>query len=296
MIAKARVSRYWGEKKNIRYVLQARMSNKMSKKRRVRMHRQRASIAALLGGLLVSMGSMAVSREASAQERAAKAGAAPQQTSSAINVTTTIYDFDTNGAQLLLRSDDFNGSGQATYTTIPGTRKNTFAVFSQINEDGQWYLTFTEQSGRALWITPNQAVNGSPVGPPAGYYVPQKVYSVCRDQSENPVPFRNLINGSGNCSLAVNFEYGGILYKLLVRPGALDGTTCPSGGCPATGLTKVTCNAVSNNLCTNWTITPNLDAPLVGVANLYSYTGSRTGPWLYVGQYYNTFRINASYP
>lgn len=261
------------------------------------MQRQRALIAALLAAFLVSIGLMAPRHEVRAQEPvAAKAAAPPQQTSSAINVTTTIYDFDTNGAQLLLRSDDFNGgSGQASYTTIPGRGKG-FVVFSQINEDGQWFLSFTEQSGRALWITPNQGLNGSPVGPPAGYYVIQKVYSVCRDQSENPMPFRNLINGSGNCSLAVNFEYGGVLYKLLMRPGALDDTTCPSGGCPATGLTKVTCNAVSNNLCANWTITPNADAPLVGVANLYKYTGTRVGPWLYVGQYYNTFRINASYP
>jgi hypothetical protein len=134
------------------------------------------------------------------------------------------------------------------------------------------------------------------VAPPAGYYAIQKAYSACRDQSGNIVPFPNLVNGSGNCSLAVNFFYGGTLYKLLMRPGSLEGTLCPSGGCPATGLAKVNCNAVSNNQCVSWTITPNSDAPLVGVANLYSYTGPRGTPWVYIGQYFNTFLINASNP
>ena len=211
-------------------------------------------------------------------------------------VTTVVFDYDLTGALLLMRSDDYNGSGQATYTTAKASKGPGNVVTSQITTDGQWLLALSEQSGRTLWITPNQAIdNSQPAVPPAGYYVIQKTYSVCRDQSDNIVPFPNLVNGSGNCSLAVNFFYGGILYKLLMRPGELDGTLCPLGGCPATGLAKVTCNAVSNNQCVNWTITPNADAPRVGVANLYSYTGPRGSEWVFIGQYYNTFRINASY-
>ena len=211
-------------------------------------------------------------------------------------VTTVVFDYDTDGTLLLMRSDDYNGTGQATYTTIKGKGK-TLLVNSTITADGQWLLALSEQSGRTLWITPNQAIDGSqPAAPPADYYIIQKTYSVCRDQSENVVPFPNLVNGSGNCSLAVNFFYGGILYKLLMRPGPLDGTFCPAGGCPATGLAQVTCNAVSNNKCVNWTITPNAAVPLVGVSNLYSYTGPRATPWVFIGQYYNTVRIDASNP
>jgi hypothetical protein len=221
---------------------------------------------------------------------------AAQKPSSPINVTTTVYDFDATGAQLLMRSDDSNGTGQAIYTTIRANKGPANLVSSTIT-DGQWLLAFNDQSPRTLWITPNQAVdNSQPPAPPAGYYVIQKAYSVCRDQNGNTVPYSNLVNGSADCSLAVNFFYGGILYKLLMRPGELDGTLCPSGGCPPTGLARVTCNSVSNNQCVNWTITPNAAAPLVGVANLYSYTGPRGSSWVYIGQYYNTFRINASNP
>ena len=196
-----------------------------------------------------------------------------------------------------MRSDDYNGSGQATYTTIKASKGQGYLVTSSINADGEWLLTVSDQSGRTLWLTPNQGIsNSQPAAPPAGPYVIQKAYSACRDQSGNIVPYENLVNGSGNCSMAVNFFSGGILYKLLMRPGSLEGTTCPSGGCPATGLAKVTCNAVSNNQCVNWTITPNAGAPLVGVSNLYSYTGPRGSEWVFIGQYYNTFRINASYP
>lgn len=217
-----------------------------------------------------------------------------QKGSTAVNVTTTVYDFDTIGAQFLMRSDDYNGVGQATYTTIKASKGAGNLVTSQINPSGEWLLALSDQSVRYIWVTPNQAINGSqPTAPPAGFYAIQKAYSNCRDQSGNIVPYPNLVNGSSDCSMAVNFFYGSILYKLLMRPGTLDGTLCPSGGCPATGLAKVICNAVSQNQCMNWTITPNADTSLVGVANLYSYTGSRGSEWVYIGQYYNTFRINA---
>ncbi len=255
------------------------------------MHRKRILLAGVLAAFMVSIGAMVPLHAATTQ-----GAAATQKPSSAINVTTTVYDFDVTGAQLLLRSDDYNTTGQATYTTVNG-KGATLLVSSTITADGQWLLGFSGQSGRTLWITPNQGIdNSQPAAPPAGYYDIQKAYSVCRDQNENIVPFPSLVNGSGDCSLGVNFDYGGILYKLLVRPGLLDGTLCPSGGCPATGLARVTCNAVSNSKCVNWTITPNAAAPLVGVSNLYSYTGPRGTPWVFIGQYYNTFRINASNP
>ena len=41
---------------------------------------------------------------------------------------------------------------------------------------------------------------------------------------------------------------------------------------------------------------PNAAAPLVGVSNLYSFTGPRGTPWVYIGQYYNSFRIGLTNP
>ena len=227
----------------------------------------------------------------------AQGAAATQKPSSSINVTTTVYDFDANGTQLLMASDDYNGTGQAIYTTIKSKPAGNW-VYSVIGEEGRWQLAMGEnQSVRTVWITPDQAIDGSqPEAPPAGFYVIQKAYTICRDQNENAIPFPSLVNGSGDCSLAVNFFYGGILYKLLMRPGSLEGTLCPSGGCPATGTARVTCNSTSGNQCVNWTIAPNADAPFVGVANLYSYTGPRGSEWVYIGQYSNTFRIDVSNP
>lgn len=227
----------------------------------------------------------------------ALAAANGQPTPTPIDVTSTVYDFDAFGAQALMRSDAVNGVGQATYTTVKASKGAGNLVTSQITTDGQWYLAMSDASGRKMWITPNQAIDTSqPAAPPAGYYAIQKAYSNCRDQNGNIVLYPNLVSGSGNCSMAVNFFYGGVLYKLLMRPGALEGTTCPSGGCPATGLAKVTCSLVRSNQCVNWTITPNADALLYGVSNLYSYTGRRGAEWVFMGQYYNTFRVQATNP
>lgn len=216
------------------------------------------------------------------------------------NVTTTIFDTDSTGAQVLFRSDDANGVGQATYVT---GGKGTNTVNSLIESNGEWQLDFGGASPRGFWVTPDDAIDGSqPAGPPPGLYLhPAKVYSTCRDQSGNIVPFENLVNGSGSCSLGVDFVYNGTEYKLLMNPSGVPpdtGAVCPSTGCPATGVSNVACNAVSNNRCVSWTITPNMAAPNATVASLFSYTSSRTAtaPWVYIGQCYNTFRINVMYP
>ena len=224
-----------------------------------------------------------------------QAAPAPQP----INVTSTIFNTDINGAALLTQSDNYNGIGQASYTTVAGTRGAGNLVTSQIGTDGKWYLALDAQAGRTVYITPNAPVGQQPsTVPPAGSYVIQKAYSACRNAAGTIIPYPDLtIDGSGNCSMAINFFYGGVLYKLLMGPVPPDqGATCPSGGCPAMGLTKVTCNAVTSSKCVNWTMEPNANAVRYTVANLYSYTGGRSGPWVFIGQYYNTFRINASNP
>src|SRR5258708_39753417 len=42
--------------------------------------------------------------------------AASAQHTTSTNVTTIVHDYSSDGTQLLMRSDDYNGSGQATYT------------------------------------------------------------------------------------------------------------------------------------------------------------------------------------
>jgi hypothetical protein len=250
------------------------------------MGRRRFLLAGLLVVLMVSDAAMAQRPTAAAENSPGAQGA--------LNVTTTVYDFDATGAvQLLMRSDDYNGTGQAAYTTIDGCG-NSPCLFSGINSNGIWHLNLYNQSVRTLWITPNDAISGSqPAGPPAGYYWQNvEAYCQCYDQSGNIVPFPNLINGSNNCSLGVDFHYPngsnqGTKYKLVMSPHL------PAPG-PATGLANVACNAVINGQCTNWTITPNTAAANVTVADLYYY--NKRGALVFVGQYYNTFRIDASNP
>jgi hypothetical protein len=202
------------------------------------------------------------------------------------NVTTVIQDFDLSGNQLLLRSDDYNGTGQASYSAAldPNLSSSLYC--------GAWYLRMYSQSIRTVWITPNDAINNSqPVAPPPGYYsVYVEGVSRCYDQNLNQVYYTNILTSSTNCGLNFDFGYNGVKYKLSMSP------SLPAAG-PATGLVTVTCNTVSGGECVNWTLTPNLAASTAHpptVANLYYY--AQGGKLTFIGQYYNTFRIDLTNP
>src|SRR5215467_5943297 len=201
------------------------------------------------------------------------------------NVTTIVYDTDSTGAPLLIRSDDYNGSGQATYSPS--------SVSSYIFSDGRYFLRLYGQSVRTLFITPNDPINGSqPMAPPPGYYWQNvELAAGCFDQNLNLVPFQNVVTVSNNCGMILDFGHNGTEYKLVMGPTA----SLPAPG-PATGLVSVTCNTVSGGQCVNWTIAPN---PTAGtnppnVANLYVFTTNHRNPLALVGQYHNTFRIDVS--
>ena len=220
---------------------------------------------------------------------------APQKsTANTTNVTTVVYDHDAAGSPLLLRSDDYNGAGQATY----GAALNT-NVTSYIGPTGGWRLGLYSQSVRTLYITPNDAVNSAqPFGPPPGYYWQNvEVYSLCFDQNNNIVPLPNVVTASGNCSLGMDFYVLGTKYKMVMSP-SLPAASCPASGCPITGLVTVACNALNaSGQCVNWTIAPNPAAAPnnnPAAANLYKY--AHNGSLVYVGQYYNTYRIGATNP
>lgn len=203
-------------------------------------------------------------------------------------VTATVFDTDTAGAQVLLRSDDYNGSGQASYSSV-------------INL-GVWQMG--TGTTRAVWITPNDPIDSTqPQAPPAGFYSQNvTVRSHCFDASGNIVPLQNVVTSSSTCHLGVNFNSGGVGYKLLMSPFPLSGAgdfppTCPSTGCPAPGWATVTCNAVADSQCVDWTIVPNTTIANAEVANLYQLVSTkRSSTWLYIGQYHNSFRIHVTNP
>jgi hypothetical protein len=220
-------------------------------------------------------------------------GAKAGKTSTFTNVTTIVHDYDASGAQVLNRSDDYNGSGEATYSA-----KDT-NVSSFIDSAGEWFLDLYGQNTRQtvlrqLYVTPNDVYNSRALSvPPAGLYWQNiELSGNCWDQNLNRVPFENVVTSSGNCSLGLDFGYKGTVYKLLMSP------VLKNPGDPATGLVTVTCNSVSSNQCVSWTITPNTSAgaPSPTVANLYSYTGGPKLPWVFIGQYYDTFRIHVTNP
>ncbi len=220
---------------------------------------------------------------------AALQGGAQGGKNTSTNVTTIVHDTDSTGALLLMRSDDYNGSGQATYSSSLNPN-----VASYVFSDGHYFLRLNSQSVRTIFLTPNDGINGSqPMAPPPGYYWQYgEVASGCFDQNLNTVPFGNVVTSSGNCKITVDFGYNGIEYKMVMGP------SLPAPG-PATGLVTVTCNSVSSGQCVNWTITPNTTASSSNpptVANLYVYTGNHRTPLAFVGQYYQTFRIDLTNP
>jgi hypothetical protein len=211
------------------------------------------------------------------------------------NVTTIVHDKDTSGSLLLLRSDDYNDSGlnEATYSAALDTNL-TSDIYA-----GAWFLDLYSQSTRALYITPDDAINGSqPVGPPPDpYWQDVEASSRCYDQSLNQVLFENILTSSGNCLMIVDFYSGGTKYKLAMGPSLSQALQQHPTTAPASGLVTVTCNSTSNSQCVNWTITPNTttggsNPPTL--ADLFYY--SKAGKLLFIGQYYDTFRIDITAP
>jgi hypothetical protein len=207
------------------------------------------------------------------------------------NVTTIVHDTDSTGAALLLKSDDYNGSFQATYSAAlnPG-------VGSFLTSDGRFFLDLFGQSARMLFITPNSPINGSqPMAPPPGYYWQNVELAVgCHDQNGNGVAFPNIVNFTGNCSMILDFNYNGTKYKLAMGPNG----NLPSSD-SGSGLVNVACNSVSDGMCVSWTITPNMTPSSINpptVANLYVFTNNHKTPLALVGQYYQTFRIDVTNP
>jgi hypothetical protein len=103
---------------------------------------------------------------------------------SSFNVTTTVHDTDSGNTPTLMKSDDFNSSGQASYSA----KLNPNIVNDVYN--GTLFLNLYSQSLRTLYITPNDAINNQqPQAPPPGYYSQYvEMYVTCYEQNGNVVP------------------------------------------------------------------------------------------------------------
>jgi len=213
-----------------------------------------------------------------------------------INVTTIFHDEDASLNQFLMRSDDYNGTFQASYND-PGNFKSTTSL-----TNSGWGLSLYMQTLRRVWLTLSRPVGTSPTAPaPDGYYSAYvEIYSRCYDANNQQLTTSNVAMQAGTantrCDFGLDFGSSGVKYKFVMGPQFA-----------GTGWAMVTCNAVdAMGACNNWTISPN---PSTGfgnvptVANLYRFNnkgainlGSRNINFDYIGQYYNTFSIVVTNP
>ena len=202
----------------------------------------------------------------------------------AIDVTSLVRDQDDSVPvnEYLLRSDGYNGLNQTTYT-------NTGGVTSTVGlSTGAWSLRLYSQTFRRIWLTLKTLDGSTPVAP-SGYYSQYvEIYSACFDSGGNRVAFLAIPAGTSNnrCILGLDFGDGRTKYKLTMGQF----TT------PASGWATVTCHTSSDPSgvpCTSWTISPNTIDANPTIANMYKF-GHRGLE--YIGQYYNTFRIDVTYP
>jgi hypothetical protein len=190
-----------------------------------------------------------------------------------IPVTTTVYDADATGNLLLTRSDDYNGTGVATYATVG-------KLTSHVSTSGGWQLYLGSQTARTIYLV--LASQGIPA-PDGKYAADVEVYSGCFDQNDAPLAILLMTAGAsnGNCNFGVDFSSGRTKYKLAMGP-------TNSG----TGRATVTCNAAANGNCTNWTIAPNPAVANAGVANLYHYANN--GGLIFDGVHQNSYSVTVA--
>lgn len=184
------------------------------------------------------------------------------------NVTSTVYDRDNAGSPLITGSDDYNGTGFATYTAVSG-------VTSQILADGGWQLYLGSQSVRKLHLL--LASQGMPI-PDGSYSANVEAYSKCFNQSNVRVSMLAMAAGTSNtnCSFGVDFAVGSTKYKLAMSPIYA-----------GTGRAMVSCTAASGGYCTSWTISNAADAH---VANLYHF--AKNGSLVLDGVYHGSYSVS----
>ncbi len=190
-----------------------------------------------------------------------------------VDVVTTIYDQDGSGNPLSTQSNDFNGSGFATYTSV--NKAN-----SHISADGGWQLYLGSQTARTIRLA--LASQGIPI-PDGKYSANVEVYSGCFDASDVRINVLAMTAGevNDNCAFGFDVSVGRTKYKLTM-----------GNAWAGTGRAMVTCNASSTSGCTSWTIVPDANVANAGVANLYHFANN--GSLVFDGVYHNSYSVGVT--
>ena len=205
-----------------------------------------------------------------------------------IPVSSIVHDQDTAVPpnQLLFRGDDPNGNFQATYT-------NTGNVTTWVGNPGGWRLNLYNQVARTVCLTFSTVDGSTPVVPDGCYSANVEIYSRCHDLSNNEIGFLTIQVGTPatNCTFGFDFYSPRTKYKLEMGQSLQSTPPSPNTG----GWATVTCNSASGGACNSWTIVPNAGAANFTIANLYHFGTGKSG-LAYIGQYYLTYRIDATNP
>src|SRR5262249_50031561 len=93
------------------------------------------------------------------------------------NVTSVVHDNDAGGSPLYTSSDDYNGTGQATYTSVLNVA-STIGI--------RWGLDLFNQTVRTVHLTFEHLSGATAPLPPSGYYWQNiEIYSTCFDAHGN---------------------------------------------------------------------------------------------------------------
>ncbi len=212
-----------------------------------------------------------------------QSGSSSTISSCSYNVTSIIYDSDSNSVPYQYQSD-----GLGAYTTYS---KSHDSVTSIIQKSCSWDLDTTGSTTRGMLLTLAYP-DSSGAAPP--FVGPQEVHGVFHTECSNNPANNNLNFGTMTsvgqtlaCPMHFVFAYNGVTYNLALAPPTW----------PGTSYMQVTCTGASGGTCDQWTVQPDPNTSFVnsatnqlsGIAELFlpSSVGSGTGTPL--GEFYVSF-------
>jgi hypothetical protein len=206
---------------------------------------------------------------------------------STYNVTSMLYDTDSNNVPLQYQSD-----GLGTYTTS-GHKQDS--VTSVIQSSCSWALDTTSSKSRGIVVTLAYPFTDNS-GTPPPFVGPQEIkgvfHTTCQDDPvSNGLNFGTMTftGQTMSCPLHLVFTYNGVSYNLGLSPQHW----------PGTSYIQVACSGASGGQCNAWTVLPDPATSVIntatnqvsGVAELFLPSSSGSGTGTPLGLYLVSFNF-----
>ena len=171
-------------------------------------------------------------------------------TCNTFNVTSVLYDTDSNHAPFQYQSD-----GLGPYTS---NSKRGDSISSIIQSSCSWALDTTNSKTRGIVVTLAYPFANNPAPPFVGpLEIKGAFHTTCQDDpASNGLNFGTMTyaNQMMVCPLHLPFVYNGASYNLSFSPLKW----------PGTSYVQVTCSGATSGQCNSWTVVPD---PLTSVLN-----------------------------